>query len=245
MINSQKCHKMCKLGVILVSFGACLLTPRAHPQTVTEPTAVNGLRMSIAHDVTAIGSDKDMHFTVTFTNLTSEDLSVTPGTLVNCGAKPSKTSAVRLNLTDAKGVAHKRLPYQGSSPPYVGGCAGKIELFTAVLHRGESVLLPVYLGEYFDLSNSKEYKQKRFPAGAYILQMELTVVSPPTVGAAKAWTGKVTSDAVAVRFDSEFAGPFDYYPMVTDPPPPATRHQWQMQLGPALEIVDAVLRRPV
>jgi hypothetical protein len=211
---------MFRLSLVTVILGESFFAlPNAYSQTANEPVPDNGLRMSIAHDETATGPYRAMHFIVTFSNLTSGDLSVTPGTLVNCGTKPSKTSAVRLNLTDSTGIAHKQISYVGSGPPYVGGCAGAIVPFTAVLHGRESLSLPLHLGEYFDLSDSKEYEQKRFAAGTYILQAELTVVSPPTVDAVKAWTGKVTSNAVTVRFDSEFAGPFDYHPLIADPPP--------------------------
>lgn len=72
-------------------------TKATHQQSGIEPS--NGLGISVAPDEAASGPDKAMHFKVTFSNLRSEDLAFIPGTLVLCGVTPSKTSAVKLNLT--------------------------------------------------------------------------------------------------------------------------------------------------
>lgn len=72
---------------------------------------------------------------------------------------------MKLNLTDGRGKRHRHLPYGGDGPPYQGGCAGQIELYVVVLHRGESLSLPLDIGKYVDLSDSKQYEGARFPAG--------------------------------------------------------------------------------
>jgi len=130
--------------------------------------------MSIAEDKAASGPDAAMHFTITFSNVMSEDLTFIPGTLIACGMTPSKTSAVTLNLTESRGKQHRHLPYLGDGPPYKAGCAGQWESFVVVLHGGESLSLPLDIGKYLDFPNSKQYDLARFPAGNYSLQAELT-----------------------------------------------------------------------
>jgi len=88
---------------------ACIvITANATQQAGSE--SANGLRMSLGHDERTSGPDKAMRFTVTFSNLRSEDLTFSPGTLVLCGWTPSKTSAVKLNLTDALGSNIRTCP---------------------------------------------------------------------------------------------------------------------------------------
>jgi len=190
-----------------------VITVKATQKAGTE--SANGLRMSLAHDQGASGPDKATHFTVTFSNLRSEDLTFSPGTLVLCGGTPSKTSAVKLNLTDAQGKQHRHLPYLGDGPPYQGGCAGRIEFYVVVLHGGESVTLPLDTGKYLDLSDSKQYVGARFPAGNYSLQAELATEPseiPPNLKTKNVWTGRITSNSVPVQFTSEFMALMDDYP---------------------------------
>jgi hypothetical protein len=133
-----------------------------HQRGGSEPR--NGLGISTAPGEAISGPDKAMHFKVTFSNLRSEDLTLIPGTLVLCGMTPSKSSAVKLNLTGPQGKKHRHLPYLGDGPPYQGFCAGQIEPYVVVLHRGESLSLPLDIGKYVDLSDSKEYDGARFAA---------------------------------------------------------------------------------
>lgn len=178
--------------------------------------SANGLRMSIAEDKAASGPDAAMHFTITFSNLKSEDLTFIPGTLVACGMTPSKTSAVTLNLTESQGKQHRHLPYLGDGPPYKAGCAGKFEFFVVVLHGGESLSLPLDIGKYLDLSNSKQYDEARFPAGNYSLQTELTGEASDILKSLaktkKIWDGRASSNIVQVHFSSEFGALLDDYP---------------------------------
>jgi len=203
-----------KTGWLLLMVACIAVTAKAtHQQTAIE--SANGLEISIAQDEAAAGPDKAMHLNVTFNNLRSEDLTLIPGTLVACGT-PSKTSAVKLNLTDAHGKRHRHLPYWGDGPPYQGGCGGRVEPFIVVLHPGKSVSLPLNLGKYVDLSDSKQYDGARFPAGNYSLQAELTTAPsdipksmPKTT---KVWVGEASSNTVQVQFRSEFSAPLDDYP---------------------------------
>ena len=191
-----------------------------HQQSGIEPG--NGLGMSIAPDEAASDTDKAIHFKVTFSNLRSEDLTFIPGTLIACGMTPSKTSAVKLNLTGPQGKQHRHLPYLGDGPPYQAGCAGQIERagqiesYVVVLHRGESLSLPLDIGKYVDLSDSKQYVGARFPAGKYSLQAELTTepseIPKSMLKTKNVWTGKATSNIVQVQFASEFLAPLDNYP---------------------------------
>jgi hypothetical protein len=175
--------------------------------------SANGLRMSLAHDEAASGPDKAMHFTVTFSNLKRKDVTFSPG-MLDCGRPPSKTSFINLNLTDFRSNRHRRLPYLGDGPPYQGWVAcGKMTSFVAVLHPGESLSLPLDIGKYFDLSDSKQYQEARFPAGKYSLQAELSQMPSEWDAATKGhWTGRVSSNIVEVLFESEFSAPLDDYP---------------------------------
>ena len=185
----------------------------AHQQSGIE--SAHGLGISIAHDDAASGPDKAMHFIVTFSNRTSEDLTFIPGTLVLCSMTPSKTSEVKLNLTDAQGKQYRHLPYLGDGPPYQGGCAGKIELFIVLLHRGESSSLPLNVGKYVDLSDSKQYDGARLHAGKYSLQAELTTAPsdiPTSMFKTKnVWIGRASSNTLQLQFASEFSAPLDDY----------------------------------
>ena len=135
-----------------------------------------------------------------------------------CGGTPSKTSAVKLNLTDAQGKQHRHLPYLGDGPPYQGGCAGQIEFYVVVLHDGESVTLPLDIGKYVDLSDAKQCAAARFPAGNYSLRAELATEPseipakiPVNLKTKNVWTQRITSNSVPVQFASEFAAPLDDY----------------------------------
>ena len=159
--------------LLCVWMAACVVIAVEASHHQTEIGSSNGLGMSIAHDETASGPAKSMQFKVTFRNLESEDLTFIPGTLIFCGVTPSKTSLVKLNLTDEHEKQHRHLPYLGDGPPYQGGCAGRIEFYVVVLRGGESLTLPLDTGKYVDLSDSKQYVGARFPAGKYSLQAEL------------------------------------------------------------------------
>jgi hypothetical protein len=202
---------------LLAGAVACIaITAKATQQAGTEPA--NGLRMSLAHDEGASGPGKAMHFTVTFSNLRSEDLTFSPGTLVLCGGTPSKTSAVKLNLTDTQGKQHRHLPYLGDGPPYQSGCGGQIELYVVVLHRGESLSLALDIGKYVDLSDSKQYAGARFLAGNYSLQAEFPTETsdiPKSILKTKnVWMGRAISNTVKTQFASEFLAPLDHVPLL-------------------------------
>ena len=200
-----KTHFLFLAGIL----GMVLTATRVLPQDATG-AAVDGLQMSIAHE-----NASDMHITLRFRNTGSEELTIAPGTLYNCGHDGSRTDHVRINLVDAAGIAHRRLPYLGDGPPYAAGCGGKITLFVATLGPGESISLPLDLGKYLDLSDSKQYVSARFHAGTYSLQAELTVspmTGPNQRPPIKTWIGTVSSNILQVRFDSEFAAPLDNYP---------------------------------
>jgi hypothetical protein len=188
--------------------GIVLLTTKAAPQV----EAVNGLAMSISHDEGVTGPNQGTRFIVTFTNLSSDDMAIAPGIRWGCdGMRPSKTSLISLNLADSRG-SKKNLRYLGDGPPYQGGfCAGALLPFITVLHPGEPISLPLNLGMYLDLSDSKEYDEERLPAGTYSLQAELTSTEfPPNLWPstppirARAWLGTVRSNVVHVHFDKEF-----------------------------------------
>jgi hypothetical protein len=187
-----------------------VITAKATQQAETE--SAHGLRMSLAHDEAASGPDKATHFTVTFSNLKREDVTLSTGLLVDCGRPVSRTSFINLNLTDSKGKRHRHLPYLGDGPPYQGGtaCGNGVTLFVAVLHPGESLSFPLDIGKYLDLADSKQYDVARFPAGVYSLQVELRPI--PSDGKVKYWAGTLSSNALKVHFESEFAAPLDDYP---------------------------------
>ena len=201
-------------ALLCVCMAACVVIAAEASHQQNEIDSGNGLGMSIAHDETASGPAKSMQFKLTFRNLESEDLTFIPGTLVFCGVTPSRTNMVKLNLTDGRGKRHRHLPYGGDGPPYQGGCVGQIELYVVVLHRGESLSLPLDIGKYVDLSDSKQYEGARFPAGNYSLQAELTTEPSaiPQTLTKNIWTGRITSNSVQVQFASEFSAPLDDYP---------------------------------
>jgi hypothetical protein len=187
---------------------------------ITQPTpsaVVNGLQMSISHDdAAAPGSDKALEIAVKFHNTTSREITITPGTTYNCGHEGSKTDLIRINLTDASGVPHRHLGFLGSGPPYPAGCAGRIDFFEVTLKPGQSLTLPLDLTKYLDFSNSRQYKQVHFHAGAYRLQVDLT--GPPiryVDGRATpqdVWVGTVMSNVLKIHFVKEFAAPVSDLP---------------------------------
>src|SRR5262245_40220850 len=118
---------MSKMTAWLLGGTVACIVIAANPTQQAGTESANGLQMSLTHDEGASGPEKAMHFTVTFSNLRNEDVTFSPGT--SCGRTPSKTSAVKLNLTDALGKQHRHLPYLGDGPPYQFGCAGQIELY--------------------------------------------------------------------------------------------------------------------
>jgi hypothetical protein len=191
-----------------------LTTTKAGPQATGE--AVNGLLMSIAHDDAATDPDKTTHFIVTFRNVGAEDMTITPGTIYGCGTHARKTNAIEINLTDSEGIPHRHLGFLGDGPPYQAGCAGSVRSFDVVLHPGTSFSLPLDLGKYLDLSDSKEYEEATFHSGTYSLWAELTghliQRSDGTSSPAGTWKGTVTSNILQVRFDKEFAAPMADYP---------------------------------
>jgi hypothetical protein len=198
-------------ALLFVGMITCLAVvgTATHQQTGIEPR--DGLGMSIAPDEAASGPGKAMHFKVTFSSLRSEDLTFIPGTLIACGMTPSKTSAVKLNLTGPQGKQHRHLPYLGDGPPYQGGCGGgQIEFYVVTLHGGESVSLPLEVSKYVDLSDSKQYVGARFPAGKYSLQAEFTT-EPSEIPTKNVWAGRATSHIAQVQFASEFLAPMDDY----------------------------------
>jgi hypothetical protein len=192
-------------------FAVIGIAAKATQQAGTD--SANGLQMSLAHNEGASGPGKAMDFTVTFSNTKREDVTFIPGMLVDCGRAPSKTSLVTLTLTDSRGKRHRHLPYLGDGPPYQGGCAGAVTPFVVVLHPGESLSLPLDIGKYLDLSDSKQYEEARFPAGKYSLQAELREMpSQANVATTNYWVGTVSSNILEVGFESEFAAPLDDYP---------------------------------
>jgi hypothetical protein len=211
--SAQESRLMSNMKALLLAgaIAVILITAKATQQAGTE--SANGLRMSLAHEEAASGPDRALHFTVTFSNLKHHDVAFAPGTL-DCLKPPSKTSGITLKLTDARGNQHRNLPYMGDGPPYQGWVAcGNMTNFVAVLHPGESLSLPLDIGKYLDLSDSKQYQMARFPAGKYSLQAELRY-NPPESGVprTKLWTGTVGSNILEVHFESEFAALLDDFP---------------------------------
>jgi hypothetical protein len=209
--SAQESRLLSNVKALLLAgaIAVIVITPKATQQAGTE--SANGLRMSLAHDEAASGPDRALHFTVTFSNLTHNDVTFAPG-MLNCLKPPSKTSAITLNLTDSRGNRHRHLPYLGDGPPYQGMACGNMTPFVAVLHPGESLSLPLDIGKFLDLSDSKQYADAKFPAGKYSLQAELRYM-PPASGMPRTgnWTGTVSSNIVEVYFESEFAAPLDDY----------------------------------
>jgi hypothetical protein len=89
---------------------------------------------------------------------------------------------------------------------------GNMTNFVAVLHPGESLSLPLDIGKYLDLSDSRQYEQARFPAGKYSLQAELRKTPSHSRAWTTNWVGTISSNILEVRFESEFAAPLDDYP---------------------------------
>jgi len=204
-----------KALLIAGAIAVIVITAKATQQAGAE--SANGLQMSLAPDEAASGSDNALHFTVTFSNMEDHDATFAPG-MLNCLKPPSKTSAITLNLTDDRAKRHRHLPYLGDGPPYQGGTAcGHMIPFVAVLHPGESLSLPLDIGKYLDLADSKGYADAKFPAGKYSLQAELRYMPPESnVARTGNWTGTIISNIVEVQFESEFAAPLDDYPRKSD-----------------------------
>jgi len=202
-------------ALLFVLMAACVVVAAEATHHQTEIDSSNGLGMSIAPDEAASGPDKAMHFKVTFKNLRTEDITFVPGTLIDCGRTPSKTSAVTLNLTGPQGKQHRHFPYLGDGPPYQGACGGQIEFYVVVLHGGESITLPLDVGKYVDLSDSRQYAGARIPAGKYSLQAELATLPSEVLTSLlktkNVWTGTTTSNIVKVQFASEFLALMDDY----------------------------------
>jgi len=72
--------------------------------------------------------------------------------------------------------------------------------------------LPLDIGKYLDLSDSRKYEQARFPAGKYSLQAELRKTPSHSRAWTTDWVGTVSSNILEARFESEFAAPLDDYP---------------------------------
>jgi hypothetical protein len=100
--SAQESRLMSNRKALLLAgaIAVIVITAKATQQAGTE--SANGLQMSLAHDEAASGPDQAMHFTVTFSNLEDHDVTFAPG-MLNCLKPPSKTSAIRLNLTDDRG----------------------------------------------------------------------------------------------------------------------------------------------
>jgi hypothetical protein len=214
--SAQESRLMSNVKALLVAgaIAVIVITVKATQQTGTE--SANGLQMSLAHDETASGSDSALHFTVTFSNSEDHDVTFAPG-ILNCLKPPSKTSAIELNLTDDLGKRHRHLPYLGDGPPYQAMACGNMKAFVAVLHHGESLSLPLDIGKYLDLADSKGYADAKFPAGEYSLQAELRCMpSESSVPGTTHRTLTVSSNIVEVYFESEFAAPLDDYPRKSD-----------------------------
>jgi hypothetical protein len=194
---------------------ACILGVANPIRQQPQIESADGLGMSVAPHEAASGPNKAMRFNVTFRNLRSDDLTFVPGMLVDCGRTPSKTSPAKLKLTDEQGKRHRHLPYWGDGPPYQAFCAGQIEPYAVVLHRGESLSVPLDIGKYVDLSDSKQYDAARFSAGGYWLQAELTTEpydTPSSTPKTKnVWMGRASSNIVKIQFASEFSAPLADY----------------------------------
>jgi hypothetical protein len=221
--SAQESRLMSNMKALLLAgaIAVIVITAKATQQAGTE--SANGLQMSLAHDEAASGPDQAMHFTVTFSNLEDHDVTFAPG-MLNCLKPPSKTSLIRLNLTDDRDRRHRHLPYLGDGPPYQATVCGRMIPFVAVLHPGESLSLPLDIGKYLDLADSKGYADAKFPAGKYSLQAELRYLPPASVVQRTGdWTGTISSNIVEVHFESEFAAPLDDYPRKSDAESPRPR----------------------
>jgi hypothetical protein len=76
--------------------------------------------------------------------------------------------------------------------------------------------LPLDIGKYVDLSDSKQYAGSRFPAGNYSLQAELPTetsdILKSMLKTKNVWMGRAISNTVQAQFASEFFAPLDDYP---------------------------------
>jgi hypothetical protein len=179
----------------------------SHAQSATQ--TVNVLRMSIAPDPATSSDHPATQFTITFTNTSRATLSFSPGTTIFCATRPSKTSWVKLNLTDLRGKLHHRMDYLGDGPPYIGACAGRVELFIVTLRPHQSIALPLDLSKYVDLTDAKQFEMTRFPAGPYSLEAEFTNVwESPLQDKKTTWLGTVKSNTIQIQFASEFAAAY-------------------------------------
>jgi hypothetical protein len=129
------------LAVVLISTAAPSPAPNG---------AVAGLLMTLSGDDAAKGPDKAMQFIVSFRDTTSEEMTVTPGTTYNCGHEASKTSLVRISLTDASGVPHRHLEFLGSGLPAVSTPWGTLNALN--LNTGRYVW-QIPFGEYPELND--------------------------------------------------------------------------------------------
>jgi hypothetical protein len=197
------------LLLILTTGCSCLLAQTATAPSVLDATvwgdAANGLQMAIFQDQGFQGTNRETHLTVEFRNVGQGDETfMTAGGA--CGRDAS--AAVLLNLTDAQGTQHRHLPYFGDGPPYGDDCPdtmGSPKVVT--LHPGASVSMPLFLGKYLDLSDSKAYVLHRFPAGTYSLKAELSNPASPRFNSGR-WNGTAFSNVLQIHFDSEFGSVF-------------------------------------
>ncbi len=191
------------VGIVASVIGAA---GAARPIPESWGEAVNGLQMSISQDDEAAGPNKAMHFIVEFRNVGDEDFNIRPGDIRRCGPIRGETDAITLSLVDSQGTPHRRLSFLGDGPPYFAGCFGEVVPLIVPLPPGASFSIPLGLGKYLDLSDSK-YPQQRFRAGTYTLQAEMTGGpsefrgTPAWTGS---WTGTVTSNTLEVHFDADF-----------------------------------------
>ncbi len=141
-----------------------------------------------------------MQFNLEFRNVGQRKLVIATGG--GCGKLSEEaTRGIMITLVDSQGTQH-RLPFEGDRPPYQAGCAGAASIIRFTLDPGGLHSLPLDLGKFVDLSDSKSYGMARFPAGVYSLQASLGMVKDR----------KVFSNTLQVRFDSEFAAPLSDFP---------------------------------
>jgi hypothetical protein len=203
--------KACYLQVLISLFAICSLSSAQGQdgtqaqRLITWGYAVNGLQMAIHQDQGFQGADREMHLMVEFRNVGQNDETFTTGG-GGCGILLSDaTSYVKLNLTDPQGT-RRRLPFVG--PPYQWSCAGaSVGPKLVMLHPGESVSMPLFIGKYVDLSDSKvpgTDRRYRYPPGVYSLQAELTNSIRNVLPHAN-WTGTLQSNSLPIHFESEFS----------------------------------------
>jgi hypothetical protein len=227
-------------GILASVFAIAKPKPAAQSSARAWGEAVNGLQVSVYEDEDAQGPDRTMQIRVEFRNSGLEDISIQTGTIYGCGRDKSYTTEVKLTLVDSRGKQHRHLPFMGDGPPYRGGaCAGNLTAFVIPLAPRASFSIPLDLAKYLDLSDSKSFpSMRRFPAGTYSLRAELTNVSqsqqlqfpkPPragffdTIAFTRSWGGTSMSNAIQVRFDSEFAAVFDDRPTAEEKAPASSK----------------------